>query len=246
MKTSLHERSKDQISNAFKAVAAVALTLMILTATVATAQPSYPPAALLAAKWWQWVLETPAPINPLLDSTGDNAAINQPQANVWFLAGNTGGTTVRNVTIPAGRALFFPIVNVFDAEDGIALPGGAKVFPPLGFDFPVRQPVQVAQGVVSSVIATATGLSCTVDATPVPITAANLELSHPFSFMLPADNVFTVLANVPLPAGIYFPAVDSGYYVLLNPLSPGQHTIHFTGGFSGGFSLDVTYNLTIQ
>src|SRR5262249_16120462 len=151
MKTSLHDGSKVQISNAFKAVAAMALTLTLitLTASVATAT-SYPPASLLAAKWWQWVLETPASINPLLDSTGDNGAINQPHGNVWFLAGNTGGTTVRNVTIPAGRALFFPIVNVFDAEDGIAIPGGTKVFPTLGpdFDFPVPQPVQVAQRVV--------------------------------------------------------------------------------------------------
>jgi hypothetical protein len=47
----------------------------------------------------------------------------------------------------------------------------------------------------------------------------------------------------------HFPTVDSGYYVLLKPLSPGLHTIHFSGTiqfFVPAFSLDVTYNITIQ
>ena len=36
---------------------------------------------------------------------------------------------------------------------------------------------------------------------------------------------------------------------MLAPLSAGAHTIHFTvhaGADAGGFSLDVTYDLTIQ
>jgi hypothetical protein len=32
---------------------------------------------------------------------------------------------------------------------------------------------------------------------------------------------------------------------MLQPLSTGNHTLHF-GGTKGTFSLDVTYNLTIQ
>ncbi len=160
--------------------------------------------------------------------------MNQPNGNVWFLAGNTGGTTVRTVTIPAGKALFFPIANTFDVEDGTAIPGGFKVFS-------VKQPLQVAQAYVSNVIGTATSLSCSVDGTTVPITAANLEQSNPFTLQLPSDNLLGV------PAGIYYPAVDSGYYVLLNPLSKGPHTIRFSatiGAFD--FSLDVTYEIMIQ
>jgi hypothetical protein len=116
-----------------------------------------------------------------------------------------------------------------------ALPGGQKVFQ-------VPHPLQTAQGIVQQIIATAHGLSCSVDGTPLPITAANLEQSTAFSLRLQADNFFGV------PAGNYFPAVDSGYYVLLSPLSSGAHIIHFTGGlaFFGSFFLDVTYNITIQ
>lgn len=88
-------------------------------------------------------------------------------------------------------------------------------------------------------IATASGLSCELDGSPLPIGPANLEQSTPFSLFLRADNILGV------PAGVYFPAVDSGYYVLLTPLSSGIHTFHFVGSLTG-FSLDVTYFLTVQ
>ena len=107
--------------------------------------------------------------------------------------------------------------------------------------FMVKQPVQVAQKLVSSIIATATGLSCTVDKSALQISAANLEQSKPFSVFLPANNILGV------PAGVYFPFVDSGYYVLLPPLSSGEHTIQFAGSLTYfGLSLDVTYYITVQ
>jgi hypothetical protein len=220
---------KSTISKISKALGALALVLTITT-NLGLAGSAYPPASLLAAQWWQWALAEPTSDNPLLDSTGQFAAVNQ-RGRVWFLAGNEGGTTIRTITVPAGKALFFPIVNTFDVEDGIGLPGDIQ--------FMVHKPLQVAQALVSSIIATATGLSCQVDGIPLQITAANLEQSTPFSLFLPANNILGV------PAGVYFPSIDSGYYVLLNPLSAGSHTIHFAGSITN-FSLDVTYNITVQ
>jgi len=206
---------------------ALALTMV---ANIILAQ--YPPPSHLATGWWQWALETPASENPLTDTTGQFAAVNQ-SGRVWFLAGNSGGTTVRTITVPSGKALFFPIVNVFDVEDATIRGGG--VF------FLVPHPVQTAQAFVATVITTATGLSCEVDGSPIPITTDNLERSTPFGLQLPADNILGV------PAGAYFPAIDSGYYVLLSSLSAGQHTIHFAGTLTFfSLSLDVTYNITVQ
>jgi len=233
MKTNPYRTHENPTSKPSRCIAVLALAF-ILTANMASAQSTYPPASLLAAKWWQWALETPASQSPLTDQTGQFGALNQPKGPVWFLAGNEGGTTVRTVTIPAGKALFFPIANVFDVEDGTAIPGGTNVFK-------VPHPVQVAQGVVSNLIATANSLSCSVDGTPLAITAANLEQSTPFTLFLPTDNLLGV------PSGVYYPAVDSGYYVLLKPPSAGQHTIQFTGGIGAfNFTLDITYNITIQ
>src|SRR5437762_12394565 len=99
---------------------ALALT-MVVNVTLA----QYPPASHLATRWWQWALETPASENPLTDTTGQFGAVNQ-SGRVWLLAGNPSGTTVRTITVPSGKALFFPILNVFDVEDGIAVGGRSE------------------------------------------------------------------------------------------------------------------------
>jgi hypothetical protein len=53
-----------------------------------------------------------------------------------------------------------------------------------------------------------------------------------------------------LPAGTSTPNLADGYWILLKPLSPGKHTIHFeavaNAGSGGSFAVDVTYNLTVQ
>ena len=50
------------------------------------------------AKWWQWLLSIPGPVNPNLDTTGANCAQGQ-SGPVWFLAGrfSSGPQTVRGV-----------------------------------------------------------------------------------------------------------------------------------------------------
>jgi hypothetical protein len=74
MKTTLRMKIK---TGAF----ALALTTV---ANITLAQ--YPPASHLATSWWEWALETPASENPLTDTTGQFAAVNQPNGSVWFLA----------------------------------------------------------------------------------------------------------------------------------------------------------------
>ena len=38
---------------------------------------------------------------------------------------------------------------------------------------------------------------------------------------------------------------DDGIYLLVEPLPPGDHTLHFTAAHPSGFELDVTYRLHI-
>ncbi len=65
-----------------------------------------------SARWWQWALGIPAPINPVSDLTGANCGVGQ-QGPVWFLAG-TGflspppGPVTRDCQVPAQRYIFFP------------------------------------------------------------------------------------------------------------------------------------------
>jgi len=75
-----------------------------------------------SARWLQWVFSIPAATNPAADTTGANCGEGQA-GPVWFLAGTFINTAVtRACTVPAGKALFFPLVNgafgagVFDCE----------------------------------------------------------------------------------------------------------------------------------
>jgi len=62
--------------------------------------------------WWRWAYSFPAgeDQNPVQDPTGALAGLGQ-SGPVWFLAGSFGQTITRTATVPAGKALFFPIIN---------------------------------------------------------------------------------------------------------------------------------------
>jgi len=183
-----------------------------------------------AAAWWQWGLGIPTPENPLLDTTGAFAGVGQ-QGNVWFIGGvfNASGTAVRQVAIPEGTSLFFPILN----NTWIVAPGD----PPHTIDYLratyARPPMDNAT------------LSCTIDGQAVQNLQGYREDSVVFNVTMPDDNVFGGAA-AGVPGGVYGPCVDNGYYLMLNPLGRGQHTIHIQGEVADhSFTLDVTYHLTV-
>lgn len=66
----------------------------------------------LAARWVRWAASIDRGIHPVQDTTGAQAALDQP-GDVWFLAGTFGGTVQRRCTVPLGRPLFFPAFNMW-------------------------------------------------------------------------------------------------------------------------------------
>jgi hypothetical protein len=183
-----------------------------------------------AAAWWTWALQTPASINPLLDTTGADIAVNQTD-HVWFLAGSlSGGTIVRTGEVPAGTALFFPLVNFFY---------GAFLTDPDSTRTEAFERSQVA-------CIEGAGLSVTIDGRRVQCPNQYLEKSTLFTIHLPTDNIFGVTPDQ-VPELTLDPVVDEGYYLFLPPLPPGQHTIHWTVTPQGSCAnpIDVTYHLTV-
>ena len=174
------------------------------------------------AKWWQWVFSLPATGNPILPG-GD--VLQGQSDHVWFLAGVFGGET-RSITIPAGTALFFPIVNTecstfepppYHGDNEAELRACAKMF-----------------------IDNTSDLAAEIDGVPVRGLAAYRHQSPLFTWgPVPADNI------VGAPAGTIARSVDDGIYLLLAPLPPGEHTIHFTGTFNGDGTIDTTYQITV-
>lgn len=180
-----------------------------------------------AAAWWQWAFAIPTPSNPLADTTGKYAAVGQ-EGSVWFLAGVWGaeGPVVRECTIPAGKMLFFPIVNYVTA--GYDFTGPEDV---AGF-------VDWARGALKGALDGVTGMTCEIDGKPAQNLTAYPEQSGPFALTFPAENLwdFPDLANYTDCLGL-----DAGYYLMLAPLKTGKHTIHFQAG-----TMDVTYHLTVR
>jgi len=181
--------------------------------------------------WWQWAFSIPAWENPVLDLTGEYAAVGQ-SGPVWFLAGTFGGTAERTVTVPPGKALFFPIynyvwVNMPEYGDGPWSPEQEAFARQLSKDQVDNAPAPLA---------------CNIDGYEVAdITAYRCQTPSGEAYMvtLPEDSLWSIYGVLP---GTYGPSVDDGYYLMLAPLPAGTHTIHF----SAGEYLDVTYHLTVQ
>lgn len=187
-----------------------------------------------AADWWIWALSQPASTNPILDETGAQCA-NDQRGNVWFLAGTFGAKAVtRTCTVPPDTALLFPIVNSLTCT----IPRN---------DPPEQQTEQQTEESVHSrmcppISKVATGLSATIDGNAVSDIGSYCEKSKSFRVDLPADPVFGP------PNTTFGPCRDSGYYLMVRPLPPGEHTIEFHGKLTSApnFSIDVTYHITVS
>jgi len=181
-----------------------------------------------SARWWQWNFSLPVSENPSFDQGGcDNGANGQTQ-KVWFLTGviNTSGSAERTCSIPVGRPLFVPVLNV----ECSTVEGNGATEP-------------VLRACTDSFIALATGVFAQLDGHAVQNVMGRFRTRSPFFTFgpLPESNVLGV------PAGSISPSVGDGFYLLVAPLTPGPHTLHFGGTFGApiNFTLDITYHLNV-
>jgi hypothetical protein len=207
------------------------LVLPLRTAVAQTPDPKS-----LSAQWWEWALSIPTSVNPLLDTTGENCMVGQ-RGSIWFLAGVFGGSTAtRTCSVPADNVLFFPVANFVNFNS-----------PNVCGQDATNLTVEQLRGPAHDFIDGVTSKSVTVDGQSV---ATRRITSKVFEVALPEDNVLDApckkahLGNVP--ARIYSPAVDDGFYVTVGPLQPGPHSVQIKAkNPSQGFVEDVTYNLTV-
>jgi hypothetical protein len=208
------------------------------------------PYAEWSAQWWQWMYAIPAPVNPIIDTTGINCAQGQ-EGPVWFLAGTFGGAATRICTIPTGVSLFFPIANIiFGAGVGDCETPGIN--PNSCEDSKVPSPTSARDANVKSVAALGAaaaeaednpvGLEADLDDVPFTNLLDYRAKSPVFSVTAPANNVLNFVFGFHDPAGTYQPDVSDGYWLMLKPLSPGYHKLHFK---AGDFA-EVTYHLTVH
>ncbi|MBI4585068.1 MAG: hypothetical protein HY717_13730 [Planctomycetes bacterium] len=135
--------------------------------------------------------------------------------------------------MPPGKSLFFPLFNT--------VWGGP---PPFGDCESAEDcDIDALRALAEGRIAQVTLLEADVDG----VALANLynyrAISPVFSVTFPEDNVFGI------PAGPFAPLVSDGYFLMLAPLSAGDHTVHFhavrTRPNGTTFEVEVTYQLTV-
>ena len=186
-----------------------------------------------AANWWQWALETPASTNPLLNK--GECSVGQ-KGRVWFIGGTFNGeAVVRNCTVPAGTSLFLPLINTFY---------GAFLTDP-----PEQRTEKFLREQVDYIKKeNLTLLKVEIDGVSVKNPSQYFEKSPLFNVQLPKDNIYGVDESV-IPQLRLAPSVDQGYYLFLEPLKPGKHTIKWQAKISsptGNSEQNVTYNIVVK
>jgi hypothetical protein len=219
----------------------------------------FPPHSMVAgrsiadwtAAWWTWALQAPVSENPLNDTNGAFATRNN-NGPVFFVAGTfgTSGPVTRSFDVPAGKPILFPLVNLFDTEP-------AEIDPPTATLEDRKTAAElVVAGWVNAV--DPASLFASIDGSAVTNPAQYLELTGLFS-MGPAQ-AGSLIASLGVPVGAeLYPTKAAGYWLMIDGLAPGSHTLHFGGSSNAftpkanccttseisAFSTDVTDNIFI-
>jgi hypothetical protein len=183
-----------------------------------------------AAAFWKWSLELPASKHPFTTCERD-FSVGQ-SGNVWYWSAPNTCANAIVATIPSGKALLLP-VRVVETSSLEA--------PPFRGDTEAQQR-QNSKFFADRIV----NVFATIDGKPVD----NLKA---FRFSTPQICCF----NAPTPwiygaTGGHGTAVGDGYYLLLDQLSKGKHTIHYGGTFRfaagefGANPTDIAQDITID
>jgi hypothetical protein len=180
-----------------------------------------------SAMWWKWLLSIPQDKSPVTDFTGKNCHINQNSSLVWYLVGSGGAKIPTNETsgteqartclIPEGRGIFFALIT------------GACSFA----EFPNYKSISQLQACSSQ--DPVSYLRATIDGSDIPNLKSYRIQSPEFNLTLPDNNAFGLKPQTTV-------AVSDGYFIMLEPLSKGVHTLKFEAHYGDPVETVPIYN----
>lgn len=172
----------------------------------------------LSVMWWQWAWSFDPADSPIRDRSGSRCGARQ-EGPVWFLAGTYGtARVVRTCRVPAGKTLFFPLVNYV-----VYAPPGSR------------------RGCMALM---AEAASRTDDPAALVLELNGVRIDVTPSHRQGSAGCFNLEARQPQPEGLG-PAAANGYYVALKPLPKGTHTLNF-GAILPSIQQAVTYTLVVD
>ena len=183
--------------------------------------------------FWKWQISIPdAPEgeHPIDDLTGEQCGRGQQPANstVFYLSGSGGNTVNRTCEVPAGMGLLIPVMTMVATDK--EYPGSS-----------IAELARVAKADQDSV----SDVSLDVDGKNYifedlkPFRNSTGE----FQVTFPDKGIFGIAKGGPSKA------VADGYYLITEPLPPGQHNINFKGTLdlpTSIFTHDITYLVTAK
>jgi hypothetical protein len=186
-------------------------------------------------RWWQWFDSIPLGVSPQKDTTGIQCGINQGGL-VWFIGGPLGSSFSVSCTIPKGKAILAPIIDVNN-------------------DYPCPVPnFEPATGQsLENFLTTGSnefwGATQYIDGTSVHTSELD---GKPLDDLRITTDLFSFTGAASLApqfdscvTGSPQVGVSDGYFLFIEPLSVGHHTLHIHSESSVWGISDGTYNLNI-
>lgn len=178
-------------------------------------------------RWWQWNTGTPASIHPRDNFTEQKCTSNQ-NGPVWFLPDILTGKEERTCSIPAGKAIIVPLLTGDCHNDGT---------PPIMNDDELRKCAKEGDEFGA--------ISATLDGQKIQNLESYRTQTGFYNITVVKDNVF---GNVP---GTFKGNAD-GFFVFLEPPTPGKHDLRLTTSVTNpttptyNYAAEVLYHLIIS
>ena len=185
--------------------------------------------------FWKWVLEIPANESPVNDRTGEKCANGQSNTNssVFYLSMNIGGTSERTCKVPVGKGLLIPVMQVEWSDKEAP---GASVEE-------LHKSAKKDQDSVNSLYLKIGDKEYKYDNLIKYRTHTDV-----FEVVFPDNGIFGVIE------GGVSKAVGDGFYIITEPLTKGNYSVHFKsslicldpGCAEPNFAQDIKYNIIAE
>lgn len=174
------------------------------------------------AKYFQWFIQIPADIHPREHYTPDSCSIDQ-SGPVWFLTDILKGAEERTCTIPSEKAIFLPILT------GVSWDDKSNPLPKSEQDVINGATAGNEYAVISAML----------DGREIKDLKSYRAQSSWFNITVPDNNVFN---NKP---GVW-KAIADGFFLFVEPLPPGNHTLQFTVSVLNPIVSEYNYAATLK
>jgi hypothetical protein len=217
-------------------VVAVAVILLVGSVYIVSASGnknpgSLPPNSSVQGKtygewsviWWQYVFSLPDDQNPLVGATGTDCAYER-YGNVAVVVVDPLSPEPIECEVPSGTILFLDILSAeCSTLEEAPFYGGNE-----------EELRTCAEGFVLD------DLKATIDGRAIRNIEQYIHTSPLFEFTVPENNILGV------EAGLTGQSVSNGAHLMLAPLTPGEHTIHFHASYpSLEFTVDTNYHISV-